>query len=197
MRVLIGGVGYRNLCDHSFGVTLTDALATRDWPADVSIEDLSYNPIAVVQRLQDDPVDRRFDIAMFIGAVHRPGRAPGGVGIYRWDNVLPAPDEIHGAITDAVTGVIALDNTLVIARYFAVLPENVVVIEVEPLVHAFGDTFSAPVQAAYAVVCEAVTRLALDPESAKALPAGSLRSEGPQYAGFMSARVSDVSSRLN
>lgn len=197
MRVLVGGVGYRNLCDHSFGVVLTDALATCEWPANVSVEDVSYNPIAVVQRLQDDPVDRRFDMTMFVGAVHRPGRTTGSFSIYRWDKVLPSPDEIHGAITDAVTGVIALDNTLVIARYFGVLPENVVVIEVEPLLHAFGDTLTAPVQAAFAAVCGAVTRLALNPESAEALPTGSLRSDRPTYSGFMSARVSDVTSRLN
>ena len=54
MAVLIGGVGYRNLRDHSAGVKVTDALAAWAWPAGVIIEDLSYNPIAVVQRLEDD-----------------------------------------------------------------------------------------------------------------------------------------------
>ena len=35
-------------------------------------------------------------------------------------------------MTEAVTGVIALDNTLVVTRHFGGLPDEVVVIEVEP-----------------------------------------------------------------
>jgi Ni,Fe-hydrogenase maturation factor len=76
-RVLVAGVGYRNLRDHSCGVVLADRLAAREWPPHVSIEDLSYNPIAVVQRLQDDPPDRRFALAILIGALPRPGQPPG------------------------------------------------------------------------------------------------------------------------
>ena len=90
-RVLIGGVGYRNLRDHSFGVVLVDGIDASGWPAGVSVEDISYNPIAVVQRLQDDPPDQRFDLAVIVGALQRPGRTPGTLSVYRWDNVMPSP----------------------------------------------------------------------------------------------------------
>ena len=88
-RVLIGGIGYRNLRDHSFGVVLVDALAALEWPPGVCVEDISYNPIAVVQRLQDEPIDGGFELAVIVGALQRPGRMPGTLSVYRWDNVLP------------------------------------------------------------------------------------------------------------
>ena len=91
---------------------------TRDWPAGVRVEDISYNPIAVVQRLQDEPLRGRFELAIIVGALQRPGRSPGHVSVYRWDNVLPAPEEIHEAVTEAVTGIISLDNTLVVGAPF-------------------------------------------------------------------------------
>ena len=80
MRVLLGGVGYRNLRDHSFGVLVIETLAAREWAAAVSVEDISYNPIAVVQRFEDDPPDRRFTRAVLVSSVQRPGRAPGAAG---------------------------------------------------------------------------------------------------------------------
>jgi len=49
----------------------------------------------VVQRLQDDPPGQRFDLAVVAGAVQRPGRAPGTLSVYRWDNVLPSADGIQ------------------------------------------------------------------------------------------------------
>src|SRR5262245_245589 len=109
MRTLVAGVGYRNLRDYSLGVVLTDRLAAMNLPGGVSVEDLSFNPIAVVQRLEDDPPGRRFTRAIFIASVNRGTRMPGTVTAYRWDGVLPSADEIHRAVCDAVTGVIHLD----------------------------------------------------------------------------------------
>ena len=174
VRVLIGGVGYRNLRDHSFGVVVTDALAERAWPGHVSVEDISYNPIALVQRLEDDTPDRRFSLAIVVAGVPRPGRAPGTVAAYRWDSSLPGPEGIQAAVAEAVTGVIALDNTLVIGRHFGALPPTVVVIEVEPAVHEFGDALSPEVASAFTRVCEAATELALNPASAIRVPAAPL-----------------------
>ena len=82
------------------------------------MEDISYNPIAVVQRLEDEPPERRFERAVVVGAVERGGPPPGTVTAYRWDGVLPGDEEIQRAVTEAVTGVIALDNTLVVTRHF-------------------------------------------------------------------------------
>jgi hydrogenase maturation protease len=196
-RVLIGGVGYRNLRDHSFGVVLVDALAARPWPSNVAVEDISYNPIAVVQRLQDDEPDGRFDLAVIAGALQRAGRPPGTLTAYRWDNVLPRPQVVHEAITEAVTGIIALDNTLVIARHFDVLPATVVVLELEPDAHEFGDELTPAVARAVVQAQQLITDLAADPDAARRIPEGALPDDRPRHTGLVLQQVSDVSARIH
>ena len=98
VRVIVAGLGYRNLRDHSVGVAVTDRLEREAGPPGVVVEDLSYNPIAVIQRLEDEPVDRRFERAVLVAAVERNGRAPGTVAAYRWDGVLPVEEAIHRAV---------------------------------------------------------------------------------------------------
>ena len=103
MRVIVAGIGYRNLRDHSVGIAVTDRLLERAWPGDVVVEDLSYNPIAVIQRLEDEPPEQRFTRAVVVGAVERGNRAPGSVIAYQWDGILPSDEEIQRAVTEAVT----------------------------------------------------------------------------------------------
>lgn len=196
-RVLIGGVGYRNLRDHSFGVVLVDSLTTRDWPPDVSVEDISYNPIAVVQRLQDDPSERRFELAVIVGALQRPGREPGTLSVYRWDNVLPSAESIQEAVTEAVTGIISLDNTLIVARHFNALPATVVVLELEPDAHEFGDELTPAVARALARAREVVTQLALQPSTAALIPEGSLDAERARHTGVVFGQVTNGSPRIH
>jgi Ni,Fe-hydrogenase maturation factor len=45
-RILIAGLGYRNLRDMSFGPVLMDRLAQDGWPHGVEVEDLIYGPSA-------------------------------------------------------------------------------------------------------------------------------------------------------
>ena len=194
-RVFIGGVGYRNLRDHSFGVVLIDSLASRSWPAHVTVEDISYNPIAVVQRLQDEPVDNRFDVAIVVGALQRPGRQVGTLAVQRWDQVLPADEAIQDAVAEAVTGIIALDNTLIVARHFAALPPTVVVVDVEPDAHEFGDELTPLVASALERARDLVTRLALDPTSALCLPAGPLVAGRVHHTGVVFQQVTHETRR--
>jgi hydrogenase maturation protease len=184
-RILVGGVGYRDLRDHSFGVALIDRLATRQWPPDVCVEDVSYNPIALVQRLQDEPADGGFGLAMIVGALQRPGRAAGTLAAYRWDQQLPPRDQIHEAITEAVTGIIALDNTLIVARHFDALPPTVVVIEVEPEAHEFGNEFTESVAAAFGRADRLVTELIERPRRAERLPLGELPPARERHSGVV------------
>jgi hydrogenase maturation protease len=195
MRVLIGGVGYRNLRDHSFGVLATDALAAREWPDHVSVEDVSYNPIAFVQRLEDDPRERRFGLAILIGAVTRPGREPGTLVVYRWDNALPDAERIQGSVSEAVTGVIALDNTLIVGRQFAALPRDVVVIEAEPAWQEFGDELSPAVARVLDRACDVAARLALDPAMIARVPESALGG-GSVPSGALLSSVTHAGVRL-
>ncbi|MFN2433213.1 MAG: hypothetical protein ABR599_10445 [Gemmatimonadota bacterium] len=180
-RVLVGGIGYRNLRDHSVGIAVVERLAVRECLEAIAVEDVSYNPIALVQRLEDEAPDRRFGRAVVVGGVSRGGRTPGSVTAYRWDGALPAPEDVQRAVAEAVTGIISLDNTLVIVRHFGALPEDVAVIEVEPDGgacgpdgEAFGDALSPAVAGAFDAVCELVGRLATDPARAARLPRAAL-----------------------
>ena len=170
-RTVIGGVGYRNLRDHSLGIVMSDELEPLANPPQLLIEDLCYGPVAVGQWLLDEALTAPITRAVFVTAIAREdGRPPGTITAYRWDRVLPNEQEIQRAVADAVTGVILLDNTLVVTAWMRALPEETIVVEVEPIEHAFGDEMSAPVAAAYAEAKRLVMLFATDPVAAQALP---------------------------
>lgn len=169
MRALIGGVGYPDLSDHSLSWAVVNRLEARALPAGVVVEDVSYNPVAVAQRLDDEPDDDRYGVLVLVSAIAR-GRQPGTITTYRWDRQLPSDEEIQLAVTDAVTGIIFLDHTLVVTRHLGALPDQVVVVEVEPLVEAFGAPMSAPVAEGLDTVCDLAVRYAADAEARAALP---------------------------
>ncbi|MGI8498715.1 MAG: hypothetical protein ACR2OG_14145 [Gemmatimonadaceae bacterium] len=171
MRTVIGGVGYRNLRDHSLGIMMSDDLESEARPPGLLVEDLSYGPVAIGQWLLDEARHAPITRAIFVAAVGREdGRPPGTISSYRWDRVLPPADEIQRAVTDAVTGVILLDNTLIVTEWMGALPEESIVVEVEPLEHAFGDDMSTAVAAAYREARALVMQLATDVALGRSLP---------------------------
>lgn len=159
MRTLIGGIGYRNLRDHSVAFEVLDRLEREALGDQVRVEDTSYNPIALGQWLDSEPADRRFERIVFVSAVNREGRRPGDVVSYRWMGELPPDADIQQAVAEAVTGIIALDNTLVIGTYFKNFPASVTVVEIEPLAHEFGSELSPAVAAAVPRACAAIRAL--------------------------------------
>lgn len=183
MRTLIGAVAYRTLRDHSSPFAVLERLETSLADPAVVIEDISYNPIAVVQWLQEQQGEARFDRVILIAALERAGRAPGTVSAFRWDGILPSDDLVQQAVTDAVTGIIAVENTIIVAGYFRALPPEVAVVEIEPLDHAFGFDLSDAVAAAIEPACATVTRLATGREAFEALPAASMRSRAEMSVG--------------
>jgi hydrogenase maturation protease len=151
VRILVGGLGYRNLRDGSVGPWVADALAgeARDG---VEVEDVSYHPVGLSQNLQDRaPYDR----VVLVAAVSR-GRVPGTVTSYRWEGELPDRDAIQARVSEAVTGVISLDNTLIVCGALGGLPDDVRVVEVEPEDEGWGEGFSATVESRLPEVVEAV-----------------------------------------
>ena len=164
LRTLIGGIGYRNLRDHSAAFAVMDRLQQDDLGAHVIVEYTSYNPIALGQWLDSEPPGRRFDRVVFVSAVNREGRRPGDVVSYRWTGSLPPDAAVQQAVTEAVTGIIALDNTLVIGTYFKTLPSSVSVVEIEPLAHEFGSELTPEVAAAVPRACDAIRALIAEAE---------------------------------
>ena len=156
--VLVSGIGYSNLRDMSFGRVLLSDLAAMEWPAHVRVEDLNFGPIMILQWLEESPV--KYERLVLVNAAKR-GRAPGTLEVYRWHGQLPDEAEIQARVEEAVTGVIDMENMLVVCKHFGELPEEVVVVEVEPEVEAWGHEFSPAVATRVGEAIEAVRREAL------------------------------------
>ena len=92
---------------------------------------------------------------VLVGSMER-GREPGTVEAYRWHGDLPSRDEIQARVSEAVTGVISLDNTLIVCGALGGLPEDVRVVEVEPEDQGWGDGFSRTIEERLPEVLEAV-----------------------------------------
>lgn len=160
----IGGVGYTFLRDFSLGPVLTAQLKEMAWPPGVHIDDeFNFGPIAIVQRFQamDDPPRR----VVLFAAVQREGRTPGQITACRWPGELPPVAEIQDRIAEAVTGVISLDNLLIIGQHFGIWPDETFVVEVEPAEERWGEGFSPAVAAAVPQVIETLRRVAVVTET--------------------------------
>jgi hydrogenase maturation protease len=145
MRVLVGGVGYRFLRDGSVGPLLTEQLAEElagQSYDGIEVEDLSYGPVALSMNLRERSGYERL---VLFGAVQR-GRDPGTIESYRWHGELPESDRIQERVAEAVTGVISLDNVLIVCGALGGLPDDVRVIEIEPEDLGWGEGFSQTVQ---------------------------------------------------
>jgi hydrogenase maturation protease len=159
-RVLVGGVGYTNLRDLSFGPLLVERLRERRWPAGVEIEDLSAGAIHEVHVLQSrEP----YDLAILIAGVRRGGTA-GTIRAYRWDHAPRSTDEVQGRVSEALVGIIGLDTLLIVLDHFGALPADTRIVEVEPDDEGWGPGLSAPVDAVLdevdRLVCEQMAQVA-------------------------------------
>jgi Ni,Fe-hydrogenase maturation factor len=136
VRVLIAGVGHPNLRDLSFGQVFLGYLKTLDWPDSIDLENLSFGAIAVLQWFQDHP--GKYDKVIFVSAAERSDRKPGTLINYRWEFPPRSEPEVQDCVNEAVTGIISLDNLLVILTHFQVLPADVEVMELEPVDSEIG-----------------------------------------------------------
>jgi hydrogenase maturation protease len=149
--VLVGGVGYRNLRDGSVGIHVIERLAERACDG-VEVEDVSYHPVGLSQNLQERP---DYDRVVLVAAVAR-GRLPGTVVAYRWDGRLPDDEEVQARVSEAVTGVISLDNTLIVCGALGGFPDDVRVVEVEPASEEWGEELSPEIEERLPEIVEAV-----------------------------------------
>jgi hydrogenase maturation protease len=160
LRVLIGGVGYRWQRDASFGLVASDELSRLDWPSGIEVADLGYGAIYVAQDLADarPPYDR---VILLTGMAR--GRTPGQIYRTRWESSAPDPEDLVARIREAGAGVIDPDHLLVIAQHFGALPDDVVVIELEPVDVTGGENLSPEAADRLQEVIELARREALAP----------------------------------
>ncbi len=138
--ILVAGVGYQHLSDLSFGSVLVERMQMLEWPEEVQIEDFGWGPISILHWFEESP-GRKFERAIFAGAIER-GREPGKLYTYAWLADKPDPELVQERISEALTGVIGLENLLIIAHHFDALPADTTVIELEPVEQEWGSDMS-------------------------------------------------------
>lgn len=129
-KTLVGTVGYQILRNHSIGPILLPHLSSLDWPAGVSVDELNWGPIAIVQ--QFEAMEVPYDRVILLTAIERTGRQIGDINIFKWEGSLPDEKQIQACVGDAATGVISVENLLVIGQYFKIWPKEVFLVDVEP-----------------------------------------------------------------
>ncbi|MBA2280421.1 MAG: hydrogenase maturation protease [Actinomycetota bacterium] len=169
--VLVGGIGLPWLRDLDFGTQFVRRIESLTWPPNVVVEDLSYAAHRVLHLLQElEPVK-----VILVGAMPRKLDEPGTIRRYRLDLEPPDDIEVHERLTEAIGGIIDLDHTLAVVRYWGAFPEDTIVIEVEPGDDTFGLGFSDPVEASV----EAVLAMIRDEVgAAPAVPAAPVDATG-------------------
>ncbi|PSO51662.1 MAG: hypothetical protein BRC31_06290, partial [Actinobacteria bacterium QS_5_72_10] len=152
-RILLAGVGNPWLGDLDFGPQFLRRYLDAGWPEELTIVDASMAAHRVLHEIQEADPDR----VIFITAYPR-DEEPGTVRRYALDLSEPLPDEeeIADRLGEAAGGVIDFDHTLVVTRYYDVLPTDTVVVEVEAVDDVFGTTFSPSVEASFERVLEMV-----------------------------------------
>lgn len=143
-KILIGTVGYHNLRNHSMGPVLLPELKRLQWPQGVELDEMNWGPIAIVQKFQS--LSTPYDRVVLLAAIERPNRTTGEFTVYRWMGGLPDEVMIQACIGDAVTGVISVENLLIIGEHFKIWPDEVFVIDVEPGPEQAGEEFTPEVK---------------------------------------------------
>ena len=137
MRTLIGIVGYYGFVrGYPLGPELMERLRARPRPGEIEIREMNWGPIAIVQDLQaqaDKPVR-----VVLVGALDR-GLPAGTVSCRRWVGGSLDTAAVQRRIFEAVTGVISLDNLLVIGAHFGVWPAETFTVELQWPESGLGD----------------------------------------------------------
>ncbi|MBA3776263.1 MAG: hypothetical protein H0X11_07455 [Betaproteobacteria bacterium] len=136
-RALIGIVGYYPFVrGYPLGPELMARLQQGPWPAGSEVREMNWGPIAIVQDLQAGTT--RWDRVVLVGATDR-GLLNDTVTCRRWAGGALDATEVQRRVFEAVTGVISLDNLLVIGAHFGVWPEELYTVEVQATEHSWSD----------------------------------------------------------
>ncbi|MDQ6757161.1 MAG: hypothetical protein M3004_09515, partial [Bacteroidota bacterium] len=145
-KTFLGTVGYHNLRNHSIGPSLLPQLQKMRWAEDVEVDELNWGPIAIVQKFQS--LATAYDRVILIAAIERPGRNIGDITVYKWMGNLPDEELIQRCVGDAVTGVISVENLLIIGEYFKIWAKETFVVDMEPGPEEAGEGFTEEMQQA-------------------------------------------------
>ena len=134
---LVGIVGYSPVVDaYPLGPLLMQGLEARLTGSGVAVENMTWSPLHIVQRFQDEGAVRPSRLVL-VGAASVSER-PGRVRAFRWmGGTLPA-QAVQERVYEAVTGIVDVENTLMIGTHFGVWPDETYTVEVEFPADTFG-----------------------------------------------------------
>ena len=148
--VVIGIVGYSPVLDrYPLGPRLMRALERGPWPdCEVAVENMTWGPVHIVQRYQDEgfPGDR----LVLVGAAAE-ASVPGQITCTRWHGGKIDEAAMQERMYEAVTGIVSLENTLVIGDHFGIWPDEVFTVEIDMKESTFGDLVISEAGPEYAV----------------------------------------------
>ena len=129
MRTIVGIVGYYQfLRGYPLGPELMESLRAAPWASGLDIREMNWGPIAIVQDFQaQTTLPER---VVLVGAVDR-GLPAGSVNCRRWVGGALDPLAVQRRVFEGVTGVISLDNLVVIGAHFGVWPEMLFTVEMQ------------------------------------------------------------------
>lgn len=158
-KTLIGTVGYHILGNHSMPPMLFHTLKAMDWPDHVRVDELNWGPVAVVQMFEAEKPP--FEKVVILCAIERRGRSIGDITVCKWNGKLPDEEQIQACVGDAATGVISVENLLVIGEYFNVWQDEVYLVDVEPGPEVAGEKWTVEMEAAIPDIISTIKRLTL------------------------------------
>ncbi|MEO6132459.1 MAG: hypothetical protein ABIQ02_11465 [Saprospiraceae bacterium] len=156
-RILIGTIGYHNLGNHSLGPALLSTLQALKWPDGVDVEEMNWGPIAIVQKFQT--LKSPYARVILLAAIERQDRSIGDIDTFRWMGRLPDDEMIQACVGDAVTGVISVENLLIIGEHFKIWPEETFIVDIEPGPELAGIDFTSEVEKAIPDIINTIRHL--------------------------------------
>lgn len=137
-KVIVGIVGYSAVVEsYPLGPKLLQEIEAifGDDP-DVIVENFTWSPVHIVQRLQGGEMERP-DRIILVGLAADTIK-PGTVSAHRWLGGSQPEASVQERIYEAVTGIVDLENTLMIGSYFRTWPKECLTVEVDLAADTFG-----------------------------------------------------------
>jgi hypothetical protein len=135
--VVVGIVGYCGFVSgYPLGPRLMQGLRAGPWPEGSEVTEMNWGPLAIVQDFQARGLQP--ERVVLIGGLDR-GRAAGTVSCRRWAGGRLDADAVQRRMFEAVTGVVSLDNLLVIGAHFGIWPAPTYTVELQWPASGLGD----------------------------------------------------------
>lgn len=159
-KTFIGTVGYHILGNHSIAPMLLPELQKMIIAPHIKIDELNWGPVAVIQQFQAEAIP--YQKVVLLCAIERPERQIGEITIFQWKGGLPDEEQIQACMGDAATGVISVENLLVLGQYFEIWKDEVYLIDVEPGSEIAGEQLTAGMEQQIPEILNTVFRLATE-----------------------------------